>query len=159
MASPTHSQCSRFREGSGKSDSKDVGSKRRPTHNPLFPPVIVVVRSLASPWRSTPSSARGRTSPPPRGRAASPFLGSRSSSWVTFLGTGAPGVPSSTPGSGTTSLSGGWPSRRPPSTPPVELFPDSSEGTQEPSNPSPRTTSSVAPIRKDTRDQVAKQLR
>ncbi|MED6186267.1 hypothetical protein PIB30_065180 [Stylosanthes scabra] len=35
----------------------------------------------------------------------------------------------------------------------MELFPDSSEGTQEPSKPSPRTTSSVAPIRKDTRDQ------
>ncbi|MED6200401.1 hypothetical protein PIB30_084676 [Stylosanthes scabra] len=44
----------------------------------------------------------------------------------------------------------------PPSTLPVKLCPDSDEGTQELSNPSPRITFLIAPIRKDTRDQVAK---
>ncbi|MED6165339.1 hypothetical protein PIB30_098629, partial [Stylosanthes scabra] len=41
----------------------------------------------------------------------------------------------------------------PPSTPPVKLCPDSGEGTRELSNPSPRISSPVAPIRKDTRVQ------
>ncbi|MED6151855.1 hypothetical protein PIB30_086324 [Stylosanthes scabra] len=54
---------SRLREGSGKPNSKDVGSKRSWTHNPLFPLVMVVVRSSGSPWRGTLSSTGGRTSP------------------------------------------------------------------------------------------------
>ncbi|MED6213112.1 hypothetical protein PIB30_090110 [Stylosanthes scabra] len=49
-----------------------------------------------------------------------------------------------------------WPSRRPQSTPPARLCPDSGEGAQKPSSPLPRTTSPVAPSRKDTGDQVAK---
>ncbi|MED6201286.1 hypothetical protein PIB30_093390, partial [Stylosanthes scabra] len=84
---------SRFCEASGKPDSEDVGSKRRPTHNPLFPPIIMVVRSSVSPWSGTPSSVGGRTSPPTGVRTPSPFPGSSPSSWVTFPRTGAPGVP------------------------------------------------------------------